>query len=325
MENRNQVESKRKNSMEGNWYILLHGLSLESTPMLLVPGLSLRQIESDLSVFDLAAAGSVGFREWALLEPLAGECKCELASAQDAATIPGFDALNRAWLISNMLNLLGHSFHSALACSRYSWNIIAGIQERSSGQIREQIREEGIQSALDSPKCQLPRFRGELLDYHIVKLVHGDRRRDPVSQQDVAWITTHFDKFNTLSSESTQFLYALTAASDWRYSKDARAAIARLWSGVESLFDIKTELVYRLSISAASLLTSRGDARIEKFKAIKKLYGLRSKAVHGSPLTSQEVQTTMDESFHLLRELILATVVKGKIFSKEDIEKSLFC
>jgi hypothetical protein len=46
-----------------------------------------------LSVFDLAAAGAVGFREWAMLEPLAAACTSGIESAADAATLPGYDAL----------------------------------------------------------------------------------------------------------------------------------------------------------------------------------------------------------------------------------------
>jgi hypothetical protein len=45
------------------------GLPRLEAPLTLAPGLTLVPLDSSLSVFDLAAAGAVGFREWAMLEP----------------------------------------------------------------------------------------------------------------------------------------------------------------------------------------------------------------------------------------------------------------
>ena len=312
-------------SGDGNWHLLLHGLSIEDSPLALVPGLTLRRIEDQLSVFDLAAAGSVGFREWALLEPFAPGCKTELVSALDAATLPGFDTLNRAWLASNMLSLLGHTNHRPLACSRYSWSTIAGHQKRTSHVFKQQVHEEGVHAAVYSSKRQLPQFHGQLLDYHIRPLSPRECRTGPATIEDAQWINQHFDIFNRLASEEEPFRYALIAVSDWRYSNDPRAAMARLWSGIESLFGISSELVYRLAITSASLLTPRGEPRVKKFRSIKKLYGIRSKAVHGAYLSDQVLAEATSDSFQLLRELILNVVERGRLPSGEEIERALFC
>ena len=53
---------------DGNWYVLAAGLPSPTKPLVLAPGLSVRPLSSKLTVFDLAAAGGVGFREWATLE-----------------------------------------------------------------------------------------------------------------------------------------------------------------------------------------------------------------------------------------------------------------
>src|SRR5207253_1658013 len=115
-------EVVRDDPDQGNWYVLVSGLSLGVSPVQMASGLTLRALEAPLSVFDLAAAGAVGFREWAVLEPFAAACTAELESAADAATSPGYDALNRAWLASALLNLRGFTGHLSLACSAYSWN-----------------------------------------------------------------------------------------------------------------------------------------------------------------------------------------------------------
>ena len=116
---------------EGNWHVLVSGIELEDSPLVLAPGLSLRSLDLPLTIFDLANAGAVGFKSWAAIEPFAPSCKSEIISSADAATKPGYDALNRAWLVSNMLNLLGFSQNVCIACSNYSWNLIAGHRERN--------------------------------------------------------------------------------------------------------------------------------------------------------------------------------------------------
>jgi hypothetical protein len=111
---------------KGNWYVLVAGLASPKVPLTLAPGLSLIPLDSPLSVFDLAAAGGVGFREWPVLEPISHLCTCEIESAKDSDVGPGCDTLNRAWLISALLVLRGFSRHLGVACSAYSWNTVAG-------------------------------------------------------------------------------------------------------------------------------------------------------------------------------------------------------
>jgi len=73
-----QSEPGDAETHEGNWYVLMMGLTGPQKPLTLAPGLTLVPLDSPLSVFDLAAAGAVGFREWAMLEPVAHLCTCEI-------------------------------------------------------------------------------------------------------------------------------------------------------------------------------------------------------------------------------------------------------
>jgi len=127
----------------GNWYILIWNLDIEEPVFQLAPGVSIRRLGCNLSVFDLAAAGAAGFKEWAMLEPFAANSFCEIETAQDAAIKPGYDSLNRAWLATALLKLKGYNAHLPLACSSYSWDIIAGHQERLR-QIYKEAKEKGI-------------------------------------------------------------------------------------------------------------------------------------------------------------------------------------
>ena len=309
---------------ESNWYVLVYDLQLEDPRIHLASGLSLRTLESPLSVFDLAAAGAAGFQAWATLEPFAPGCRCEIESALDAATMPGYDTLNRAWLVSAMLTLRGFGAHLPLACSSYSWNVVAGHQERTKEQFHDQLREEGIDAAVYSSKRELPPIKGNLLDYHLRLMLERDCRREAFGEEDASWIRGNFDAFNRLANESDKFRFALEAAVDWRYGKDPRAAISRIWGGIEAIFGISSELVFRISLLASALLAPRGDPRKKKFAEVKKLYGMRSKAVHGESLSSDLLADAMNDSYKLLRDILILIVEKGSPFSDRDLDEAVF-
>ena len=287
----------------GNWYVLFWNLKVASEVQV-APGLTLRPLGTPLEIWDLSAAGAAGFREWATLEPLASNLHCELETSKDAAIHPGYDALNRAWLISCLLLLRGFGRSLPIAASAYSWQSIAGH--------------------LHSSHRDLPPFTGSLLDYHLRILTCRSTGKEELSDADVEWIRAHFDKFNELAFSSEQFRFALEASNDWRYSKDARTAISRLWAGIECLFGISSELVFRLSLMAASILHPRGSQRRECFHRVKKLYGIRSKAVHGDDISEERLTEGLDSSFCLLRDLLLAFIIRGSPYSDEDYEDAIF-
>jgi hypothetical protein len=317
-------QSPSPEAHDGNWYVLVAGLPRPAAPLTLAPGVSLRPLEQPLTVFDLAAAGAVGFRDWAVLEPVALGCCSEIESARDAAIIPGYDTLNRAWLASALLELRGFTRHLCVACSSYSWNTIAGHQGRTSHLFQRQLLEEGPDAAVYKSKRDLPRFHGNLLDFHLTLLANNDARTGEVTVEDAAWIREHFDVFNNLAAKSQSFRFALEAAIDWRFAKDARSAVARLWSGIEAIFGITSELVYRISLVSACLLAERGEKRKAKFEEVKKLYGLRSKVVHGEQLTDERVASALNDSYHLLASLLLLSINTGHVLGQDDFDQAVF-
>jgi len=307
-----------------NWYVLVAGLGHLSVARPLAPGVTLRPLPQRLTVFDLAAAGAAGFREWAVLEPFAPVCTCEIETARDSSTLPGYDTLNRAWLVSALLVLRGFTQHLSIACSAYSWNEIAGHQERTSGAFKEQLQEEGVEAAVHRSSRKLPRFSGNTLDFHLKMLIDDQARDDEVGEDDARWVSTHFPTFNRLASDSASFRLALEAAVDWRYAKEPRSAVARLWSGIEAMFGISSELMYRIALISASLLEPRGDTRRSRFTEIKRLYNLRSKAVHGEALSEEKLSFAMNTSFRLLRDIMLLTIERGHVLTQADFDDAVF-
>ncbi len=136
-------EDVKGETHQGNWYVLVFGLTMDTSPLTVASGLTVKALDAPLSVFDLAGAGAVGFREWAVLELLAAGCTCEIESAADAAMTPGYDALNRAWLVSALLKLRGFTGHLSLACSSYSWTLSRAIALGAKLRLRDrQLKKE---------------------------------------------------------------------------------------------------------------------------------------------------------------------------------------
>ncbi len=305
------------------WHVLVCGLPLAGDAFDLGSSVSLQRIVTPLSVFDLAAAGAAGFRAWATLEPLAPAATAEIVSPVAAAVLPGYDALNKCWLASALLVIRGFARHICPAASAYSWNFIAGHQKGQSATFRRQMADEGVEKAVYQPQGSLPQFRGQLVDYHLQLLLPKEVRSTPFDASEAAWVASHFEPFNRLASDEERFRFALEAAIDWRYAKDPRAAVARVWSGVESLLAINAELVYRVSLCAATVIAPRGPERVVAFKRVKGLYGIRSKAVHGEPIAEDKLLTGLHESFELLRALLLDAVERGGVRTEEDYHREL--
>jgi len=314
--NNKSARSKKKNPE--SWHVLVCGLPLESVSFNIGSSIILRQLVEPLSVFDLASAGAVGFREWSALEQLAPAATAEIISPTEKASSPGYDALNECWLVSALLVLRGFTRHLCPAVSGYSWNFIAGHQKQTSGTFKKQLIEEGIHKAVYEPRNSLPPFQGGLLDYHLTLLVPPETINRPFNSDDANWFRENFDKFNLLAAEDERFRFGLEASIDWRYAKDTRIAISRIWAGIESIFAIKSELVYRISIMAASVMAKRGPERLEAFKHIKNIYKIRSKAVHGEPLSEQKLFSGLHDSFEILRHLLLDAVARGRLKTEED-------
>ncbi|MEM7754919.1 MAG: hypothetical protein AAF297_04705 [Planctomycetota bacterium] len=285
---------------EPDYYILVSGLPRLSDPVQLVQGLTIFPIHEQLSVFDLAALGAVGFRKWAMLEPFIGQCNNEVKSSSEHGSGSLFDTPNRAWLAIALLVVRGYGYAQGLAMNTYSWRDVP-IPGTSS------------------TRKDLPRFRGNLLDLHVSIMAVKEPPSEPF-ETSVEWLATVYPVADRLCRESPGFLLALTAANDWRFSQDIRSAIARIWCGIEAVFGVSQELTYRIATVGSSILEPRGSRRIERYQEIKHVYSLRSKAVHGSKMSHEKLAVAIDESQAFLVELLIHVLDRGAMYSDKDFE-----
>lgn len=281
-------------------FVLLAGLGDIANPVRLSDTVVLQPLPEELTIFDLAAVGAKGFREWTVLEPLANACSCEFVIEGK-----GNSFLNDAWLASALLTLRGLSLHMPLASSEYSWGKVSGCNRRGD-------------------YSKLAHFSGYLLEYRLNLLTVDATRQENPKAEDIAWVKMHYESAREMIIGNPAAHIALMAATEWRYARDYRGAIAQIWGGIEAIIAINTELVFRLSLIASSLLYPPGEERRIKFNDYKKLYVLRSKVVHGVPLKRSELVACLNASVTLLLSLITRIIERGTWPSNDDLEAAIF-
>jgi len=292
------IHNPHQVTLTGTWHILRNGIQFLEPEIEILPYLKMRKVEK-LSVFELAGLGAKGFTQWALIEPFSYRKNLfEIISSENDAKV-GYDVLNRAWLLNTLLVLRRHTRINSIALLNRSWTNIKDIDK---------------DFAVEANLC----------DYHVKMLTLNGFDKPAVDEDDINWISKHFELANILANKNEKFKYALTVTNTWRYCVDLRSAIAIIWAAIESIVDVSTEITYRLSLSLSSLLRDRGDLRLQKFNEIKTLYKLRSKVIHGSEIKTADATAALSGSVNLLSELICYMIENDRLVTEDDFKSAIF-
>ncbi len=139
-----------------------------------------------------------------------------------------------------------------------------------------------------------------------------------LNDEDIAWINNNFSNARNLLDQSS-FLNAVHCLATYHWHTLPNARLALLWSGIEGLFDINSELMFRLSLYISRFLEMENlENRKTIFNNVKKLYNERSAAVHGSGKIVDPYKS-VDDSAHLLKRLILKCINDNKLPNIEDL------
>lgn len=98
---------------------------------------------------------------------------------------------------------------------------------------------------------------------------------------------------------------------------------ASLWSGIEALFGVQQELSFRIALYVAAFVEPRGQGRFELYRHVKKLYGARSKAVHGAKMTDAELREHICDARKVLSRILCAVIDQGRLLTTDEIERLL--
>ncbi len=120
---------------------------------------------------------------------------------------------------------------------------------------------------------------------------------------DEAWLKTHIEVARKLLGDQA-FQTAVHSLASFHWHPHPRTRLALIWSGIEALFGIDSEVVFRVSLYSARFLAPNNESeRLKIFADVKRLYKQRSAAVHGSRMKG-DLQIAVRESADLLRRLI---------------------
>jgi len=116
-----------------------------------------------------------------------------------------------------------------------------------------------------------------------------------------------------------QFRNAVHCLATFRWHTLPRVQLALLWSGIEGLFSVDSELSFRISLYTARFLAPSDHSQAKQvFKQVRRLYGYRSKAVHGVDIKG-DARAMVSESAGLLHSLVIACVTSGLVPVPEDL------
>ena len=134
-----------------------------------------------------------------------------------------------------------------------------------------------------------------------------------LKDEDCKWIEENYGKIKILMNTSEEFSYAINALANYRCNPYIRAKFSLIWSAIEGLFLIENEISFRLSLYISNFLFDDDvEAKKEIFAKTKKLYGQRSKVVHGSKMHSN-IHDYFNESLILLRKIVFKCIEIGSI------------
>lgn len=137
-----------------------------------------------------------------------------------------------------------------------------------------------------------------------------------LKKKDIEWLSKYYSKAYSLL-DNDAFRTAVHSLATYYWHSMPTVQLTILWAGIESLFDIRSEISFRLSLSIAKFLEPSNSSKgLLVYNKVKKLYNYRSKAVHGvsSPTSRETVLATIA----LLNLLIKKCITSGELPSKTE-------
>ncbi|MFN3243689.1 MAG: hypothetical protein ACE37K_19440 [Planctomycetota bacterium] len=288
MEARKQRAAARVNPSESSrmWFAML-GVELEAPELQIGEIATLRRVEEPPGEIELASA----LQDRSLMSAVgrySSSIRAELGVERLRPEHPQSALTLGWWLISALrIKTLGDFLVPAVA--DHPWGTIAGLPETSCH----------VQLLEDVPRS---------------------RRLESVpaiAKSDLDWVEEHLASLAELL-EVTRFRLAVECLTTHQHEGSLRMTAASLWSGIEALFGVTSELRFRLASLAAAFLAPRGDARVQRYRETKRLYDVRSKVVHGAAIESDAVTQHVLLARQLLAELLSRMIEAGRVPAGDD-------
>ncbi len=147
---------------------------------------------------------------------------------------------------------------------------------------------------------------------------------EALQRTDLEWLEKYFVNVLDLIWKHPSINIAIEAISLFHQQVSLRMSVIALWAGIEAIFGITSELRYRLAIEIAAYLEVDNKDRVNLYKKIKKMYDIRSKAVHGSNIDEKIIIEHIKETKSILRRILIKSIEANNLPSHEEFEYSVF-
>ena len=139
-----------------------------------------------------------------------------------------------------------------------------------------------------------------------------------LTEDDMRWIESYYPTAYKLL-DNDPFMTAVHAMASYKWHSMPRVQLAILWSGIEALFNVSSEISFRISLYIANFLAGEDAAEAkELYGKTRKLYSSRSSAVHGSKIKG-DIDGLVSESAELLNRIIRQCAELGALPNTQEL------
>ena len=171
----------------------------------------------------------------------------------------------------------------------------------------------------------MPAVQADSCDVQLLEDVPAAQRlsgKIEISVEALDWVRVNLEHWKNLL-EQPAFRLATDSLTTHHQHANLRMAAAALWAGFEALFDVNSELRFRLALLAAAYLEKPGPDRLALYRRIKKLYDYRSKAVHGGATSDDLLIDHIIEVRGILSGLMCRMTESGELPTTAEFEERL--
>lgn len=139
-----------------------------------------------------------------------------------------------------------------------------------------------------------------------------------LSKEEIALFLSHIEKF--MGMADNRLVHATSVAAHVHSEMKTSIGITAIWSGIEALLDVDHELSFRIALLCSKILGKTTEDRERIFLNTKRLYGIRSKCVHGSFSDKKKIneKEAFEDSLNLLCDLILFFSSRGHMMTEDE-------
>jgi hypothetical protein len=145
-------------------------------------------------------------------------------------------------------------------------------------------------------------------------------RVDAIEKENLEWARANKPSFDSLIRNSA-FNAAIRCYGNAHHLPDLDVRIMLIWSGIERLLGVDAELSRRIALYSSMIIPGTKEERIGNFKQFKKLYGVRSKAVHGADTTEAALRDGYLGASDLLNRLLRRCVEIGRVPTSIELDE----